>query len=177
MEFIAFFLILGSIFWLIKKTPRKHLPDTELRLLAQDRSQRVSYNPDWVLRHLLLDHPQFFSRNIINKVLADCAPHDEEVYEPTFSFTWVWVVELLRRPDIEEDCRYAYVVGWFDPRLWEPVSHLFAWFFPTPEEAAAGALTSLDTEKGKTKPDQKLYKFLKSQLEKGEKVERNPHGH
>jgi len=77
MEFIAFFLILASIIWLIKKTspssaaapkpPRRSiLANTELRLLAKDQSQTTSYNPDWVLRHLLKIHPRSSPRETLN---------------------------------------------------------------------------------------------------------------
>ena len=187
MEFIAFVLILGSILWLInrksnltKTTPVNKIPDRarkEAIALSKDPSQRKPYDPDWVLRHLLQVHPQFFSQNNIKIVLADCAPHDKEVYEPVFSFTWVWIVELLKSPINKEDCRFAYIVGWFDPRLWEPVSHLQAWFFSSKEEALACAITSLEIGKGKTKPNNKLYDFLKHQIKQGKKVLRNPHNH
>ena len=88
MEFIAFFLILASILWLIKKTSssrsaipkpplRSFLSDSEFRLLANDKSQTTSYNPDLVLWHLLLEHPEILSKKRIKRVLADCIPHDE----------------------------------------------------------------------------------------------------
>jgi len=187
MEFIAFFLILASIIWLIKKTspssaaapkpPRRSiLANTELRLLAKDQSQTTSYNPDWVLRHLLKIHPQFFAPRDIKRVLADCIPHDEVCCKQgqVVSFNWYWIVELLENHLAENDNQFAYVLGWFDPRLWEPCTHLHAWFFSTPEEALDCATASLDVGKGKTKPDQKLFDYLKSQLDRGEKAKRKP---
>jgi len=163
MEFIVFFLILGSIIWLIKKSsptrdapkpPRSILVDTELRLLAKDQSQTTSYNPDWVLRHLLLEHPGVFSKNRIKRVLADCIPHDEVrlKQDQVVSFNWYWIIELDNRP-LGEDKPFVYVLGWFDPRLWEPCTHLHAWFFSTPKEALDSAIISLEVGQGKTKPD------------------------
>ena len=137
--------------------------------LSKDPSQRTSYDPDWVLRHLLNFHPEFLAQNI-KQVLADCAPYDEEVYDPIFAFTWVWIVELLPSRSQEKDDRYTYVIGWFDPRLWEPVTHLQAWFFTSPEEALACAKSSMIIGKGKTTPNQKLYDFLKTQLDQGKMV-------
>ena len=148
----------------------------EVRALRKDPSQMKSIDPDWVLRHLLKIHPEYFAQRDIKQVLADCVPHDEERVKGgrDVSYDWYWVVELLPGHSPENDNRFVYVVGWFDPQLWEPVTHLKAWFFRSREDALSPAITSLEEGKWKRNPDQKLYDFLKTQIDNEEKVKRNP---
>lgn len=147
----------------------------EVRKLRKDPSQMKSYDPDWVLRFLLKIHPQYFAQRDIKRVLADCIPHDEIRIKQgqVVSYDWYWIVELIPGHSSENDKWFVYLVGWFDPQLWEPVSHLKAWFFPTQEEALSPAINGLEEEKWKREPDQRLYDFLKAQINQGEKVRRN----
>jgi len=186
MEFIAFFLILGSILWLIyrKSTLTKPARDqkmevrawNEVRRLRKDPSQMKSFDPDWVLRLLLKTHPEYFAQRDIKQVLADCIPHDDARVKQSrvVSYDWYWIVELLLDHYPENEKRFVYLVGWFDPQLWEPVSHLKAWFFASKENALSCAISELEDGKWKREPDQKLYDFLKTQIKEGEKVKRNP---
>jgi hypothetical protein len=148
----------------------------EVRALREDPTQMESYNPDWVLRFLLKIHPQFFDQRDMKRVLADCVPHDKTRVKESrvVSYDWYWIVELLPSHSPKNRKRFVYLVGWFDPQLREPVSHLKAWFFPTQEEALSPAITGLVDGKWKREPDQRLYEFLKSQIENGVKVKRNP---
>ena len=186
MEFIAFFLILGSILLFINrksnlsKPAREHKMEirawNEVRALRKDPSQMKSFDPDWVLRLLLKTHPEYFAQRDIKQVLADCIPHDEArvKQDRVVSYDWYWIVELLPGLSPDNEKRFVYLVGWFDPQLWEPVTHFKAWFFSSREEALSCAITSLEDGKWKREPDQKLYDFLKTQLKEGEKVKRNP---
>lgn len=187
MEFLVLLLILGSILWLFyrksnltKITGENKILDpvwNEVRALRKDPSQMNSYDPDWVLRHLLKTHPQFFAQRDIKQVLADCIPHDDIRMKEgkVVYFDWYWIVELLPGHSPKNEKRFVYLVGWFDPRLWEPVSHLKAWFFSSKEESLSSAITGFNEGKWKREPDQRLYDFLKKQIMEGEKVKRNPH--
>ena len=186
MEFIAFFLVLGSILWLliIKSNPDKPTREqrlevrawNEVRRLRKDPSQMKSYDPDWVLRLLLKTHPEYFAQRDIKKVLADCIPHDETRVKQSrvVSYDWYWIVELLPDHSLENEKRFVYIVGWFDPQLWEPVTHLKAWFFLTKEDALSCAIKGLENGKWKREPDRRLYDFLGTQIIDGEKIKRNP---
>jgi hypothetical protein len=87
---------------------------------------------------------------------------------------WYWIVELIENQSVENDNQFAYVLGWFDPGLREPVTHLRAWFFPSYEEALTCAITSLDLGSGKTEPNQKLYKFLEEKIVQGKRIRTSP---
>jgi hypothetical protein len=186
VEFIAFFLVLGSILWLIqrkshlnKPAREQRMPDpswNEARALRKDPSQMKSFDPDWVLRLLLKTHPEYFAQRGIKQVMADCVPHDETQVKHgrVVSYGWYWIVELLPDHSLENEKRFVYLVGWFDPQLWEPVTHLKAWFFLSREDALSCAITGLENGKWKREPDQKLHDFLKTQIIRGEKIRRNP---
>jgi len=148
----------------------------EVRALRKDPSQMKSYDPDWVLHLLLKTHPEFFAQRDIKDVLADCVPHDDARVKQgrVVSYDWYWIVELLPGHSPENGRRFSYIVGCFDPQLWEPVTHLKAWFYKSLEEALSCAITGLEDGKWKRGPDQKLYAFLKAQIKNGEKVRRNP---
>jgi hypothetical protein len=186
VEFIAFFLVLGSILWLIQKKSRLTKPAreqrvevrawNEVRALRKDPSQMKSFDPDWVLRLLLKTHPEFIAQRDIKQVLADCVPHDELRVKQgrVVSCDWYWIVELLPGHSLEIEKRFVYILGWFDPQLREPVTHLKAWFFSSKEDAGSCAISGLENGIWKREPNQKLYAFLKAQIDKGEKVRRNP---
>ena len=186
MEFIAFFLILGSILWLINRKSNLTKPAreykmevrawNEVRRLRKDPSQMKSFDPDWVLRLLLKTHPEYFAQRDIKQVLADCIPHDDARVKQNsvVSSDWYWIVELLPGHSPENEKRFVYIVGWFDPQLHEPVTHLKAWFFSSREKALSPAITGLEDGKWKRNPDQKLFDFLKAQIDDGKKVKRNP---
>jgi len=138
------------------------------------RHELRSYDPDWVLKKLLSYHPQEFSYREIVKVLADCVPHDAVAQEQGkklygndyFSFSWHWILELGNR----RINSYVYLLGWFDPRLWEPTTTLNAWLFRTPEEAVKCVITEMKVGKGITKPDNRIHDFLMTQIKNGRKV-------
>ena len=186
MEFIAFFLILGSILWFInrksnltKTTRVNKIPYpawNEIRALSKDPSQMKSYNPDWVLRHLLKIHPEYFAQRDIKQVLADCVPHDEERVKVgrVVSYDWYWIVELLPGHFRENERCFVFLLGWFDPQLQEPRTFLEAWFFPTQEDVLTPAIKGLEEGRLKRKPDPGLYEFLFEQIKQGKKVGRNP---
>jgi hypothetical protein len=142
----------------------------EITALSKDPSQMKSYDPDWVLRYLLQLHPQFFAQREIKQVLASCVPHEKEVYDKDrfFSFNWYWIVELTPGHANERALRYAYVAGWFDPRLWEPTTHLQVWFFSSPNEALQCAVTPMKIGGRHTRPNKRLYEFLSKGLQDSE---------
>jgi len=109
----------------------------EVRRLRKDPSQMKSFDPDWVLRFLLKTHPEYFAQRDIKQVLADCIPHDyaRVMQSRVVSYDWYWIVELLPGHSPENENHFAYVVGWFDPQLHEPVTHIKAWFFRSREDA------------------------------------------
>jgi len=181
----VFFLILAVIVWIVmnfiifRKPKAKVISDrawNEVVALRKNPSQMKSYDPDWVLRHLLKIHPEYFAQRDIKQVLADCVPHDKVRCKQgrVVSYDWYYIVELLPSHTQENDEQFVFVVGWFDPQLWEPVSHLKAWFFLSKESALSCAITDLEDGKWKREPDQELYDFLKTQITKGEKIRRDP---
>jgi len=171
---IAFVVLIA---WLNKKPrdpPRPSISKenlnpriAEIIALSKLPSQMQSYDPDWVLRYLLQLHDQFFAPREMKRVLAYCVPHEKEVYaqDRFFSFNWFWIVELLPGFSKEIGLRFAFVAGWFDPRLWEPTTHLHVWFFSTPNEALECAITRMEVGKGYIKPNKRLYEFLSKQLQ------------
>ena len=81
ISFFGFFLILAVIVWIVRiffifrKPKVKLIYDrawNEVRALRKNPSQMKSYDPDWVLRHLLKIHPEYFAQRDIKQVLADC---------------------------------------------------------------------------------------------------------
>jgi hypothetical protein len=176
--FLAVIVWIVNNFFVFRKPKAKINYDrswNEVRRLRKDPSQMKSYDPDWVLRILLKTHPEYFAQRDIKQVLADCIPHDVARVKQSrvVSYDWYWIVELLPGHSPENEKRFVYIVGWFDPQLWEPVSHLKAWFFLSKESALSCAITGLEDGKWKREPDQKLYDFLKTQITKGEKIRRN----
>ena len=148
----------------------------QARTLRGDPTQLESYNPDWVLRHLLEIHSQFFAPRDIKRVLADSIPHDQTRLKEdrVDSYDWYWILELLPGHSPEKEKPFVYLLGWFDPQLQEPRTLLSAWFFPTLEEALSPAIDGLEEGKLNRKPDKKLYEFLKSQIDQGIKSKRIP---
>ena len=180
MELIAFFLVLGTILWLIyKKSSLKRpageqkMADPDLRLLS---SPQKSSDPYGVLRHLLEIHPQSFTPRDIKRVLADCIPHDRIRLKngEVVSCDWSWIVEMLPGRSPQAGKQFGYVLGFFDPTLTETRTFLHAWFFPTTEEALSPVINGLEAGNLIREPDQKLIDFLKSQLDRGEKTKRKP---
>jgi len=149
------------------------MADQDLRILS---SPKTSSDPDWVLRHLLKNHPQFFAQRDIKRVLADCIPHDKTRLKEgqVVSYDWYWIVELFPGHSPVNGKRFVYLLGCFDPTLTETRTFLYAWFFPTLEFVLSPAINGLEDGKLKRKPDQKLYDFLKKQIMEGGKVKRNP---
>jgi hypothetical protein len=136
----------------------------------------IAYDPDWVLERLFSEYRQKFSFTAIMKILADCAPHDRDVWGDGYaSFFWFWILEV--RPIFRHNqlYGYAYVAGFFDPRLLEPLTILKSWLFQTPEEAAMCALKSMEFHPiYKLKPHQELYESLLEQVQKGRRKRQAP---
>jgi len=169
--------VISNVTWLIKKVFFQPKTSEVAKTLDLAMKQMSIYDPPPVLVRLLESHPQVFSQIKIKKILADCSPYDKEVFNQNrvASFIWYWIVELIQNHSQVNYKQFAYIVGWFDPVIKEQVSHLRAWFFPTSEEALDCAITSLDLGKrNKLLPNQKLYDFLKSQLNQGRKLRRYP---
>ena len=154
----------------------EHRAWNEVRALRKKPSQTKSYNPDWVLRLLLTTHPEFFAQRDIEQVLADCIPHDNARVKESrvVSYDWYWIVKLLPGHSPESDKRFVYMLGWFDPQFNESRTFLKAWFFSSVEEALSPAINGFEEGKFIRKPDQRLYEFLKAQINNREKVRRDP---
>ncbi len=178
-QFITWGVVLVAIIWLVaifSKFVRSVLPRLFPDYFRRSeehmiRSVLMAYDPDWVLERLFSEHCQKFSFRKILKILADCAPHDSDVWGDGYaSFFWFWILEVrpdYRRPKIT---RYAYVAGFFDPNLWEPLTILKSWLFQTPEEAAMCALKAMEFHPiYKLYPHQKLYESLMEQVSNGRK--------
>jgi len=158
-------ILFVTLVWILEKKIyiemiRKWFPD-----FIRRRELR-SFDPDWVLKELLTSHRQEFTYWEISKVLADCVPHDKEVWgSGPFHFYWFWVVELRQY----KEKPFAYVAGFFDPNLWEPLTVLKSWLFRTPEEAAKCALREMKLHNTIT-PYKKLFDFLMLQIKEGKMI-------
>lgn len=171
--FLLIALIVAPVAFLIEKFFGSVIPKLFPNFFR--RRKLRFYNPDRVLKELLSQHPSKFSYPDIVEVLADCVPFEKEVYNNGHSsFDWHWILKLRPMVWHNEIHHYAYARGWFDPRLWEPTTAFDSWIFRTPDEALRCVITAMKVGKGITKPNQRLYDFLMTQIKDGRKTREYP---